>query len=57
MGKQRGAGTRSRESPEGVGKWNMSGELGDVVGSANRRFPGLRERPGVSAHLHVNTNL
>ena len=26
----------------------MSGELGDVVGSANKRFPGLRERPGVS---------
>ena len=28
----------------------MSGELGDVVGSTNRQFPGLRERPGASAH-------
>ena len=26
----------------------MSRELGDVVGSTNKRFPGLRERPGVS---------
>ena len=40
-------GTWSGESPESVEKQNMSGELGDVVGSANKQFPGLRERPGV----------
>ena len=48
VGKRRGAGTWSGESPESVGKWNMSRELRDVVGGANRRFPGLRERSGVS---------
>ena len=53
MGKRRGAGTQSGESPESVGKQNMSGELGDVVGSANKQFPGLRERPGVSMGISI----
>ena len=44
-------GTWSGESLERVGKRNVSGELRDVIGSTNKWFPGLRERPGVSMSL------
>ena len=45
----RGTGIWFRESPESIGKQNVSRELRDAIGSANRLFPGFRERPGISA--------
>ena len=44
--------TQSGESLERVEKQNVSRELRDAIGSTNRQFPRLRERPGVSSPPH-----